>query len=193
MLTDFSEEYARRSDDELLQLATQRHQLTEEAVIALDAELHRRKLTECDRVKHQKFVKHQERREYKVHRRKIFGKRQFSWLELLSAFAAMGAIAWAYFSLPKRYQVKTRLGRGRRLCGNCFHPCHSRVEAVVARNHVLDRPYPLVCHSVGGCACLGAASGKTEPWRRKVGYASRLRFVYCDERMYEVIAAKLLR
>ena len=106
MLTDFSEEYARRSDDELLQLATQRHQLTEEAVIALDAELHRRKLTECDRVKHQKLVKHQERREYKVHRRKIFGKRQFSWLELLSAFAAMGAIAWAYFSLPKRYQLK---------------------------------------------------------------------------------------
>lgn len=106
MLTDFSTEYAQRSDDELLELATQRHSLTQEAATALDAELRRRNLTESDRVEHQKFVKHQELREYRGRRRKIFGKRQFSWLELLSAFGAMGVIAWAYFSLPKQYHLK---------------------------------------------------------------------------------------
>lgn len=106
MLTDFSTEYSQRSDDELLHLATQRHSLTTEAATALDAELRRRSLTESDRVEHQKFEKRQERREFRGRRRKIFGKRQFSWLELLSAFGAMGVIAWAYFSLPKQYHLK---------------------------------------------------------------------------------------
>ena len=106
MLTNFSTEYAQRSDDELLELATQRHSLTQEAVTASDAELRRRSLTESDRAEHQKFVKHQERREYRGHRRKIFGKRQFSWRELLSGFVALGVIAWAYFSLPKPYRLK---------------------------------------------------------------------------------------
>ena len=106
VLTDFSTEYAQRSDDELLHLATQRHYLTPEATAALDAELRRRSLTESDRVEHQKFVKRQERHEHKDRRRRIFGKRQFSWLELLSAFVAMGVIAWAYFSLPKTYRLK---------------------------------------------------------------------------------------
>ena len=106
MLTNFSTEYAQRSDDELLELATQRHSLTQEAVTALESELRRRNLTESDRVEHQKFVKHQERREYRGHRRKIFGKRQFSWRELLSGFVALGVIAWAYFSLPKAYHLK---------------------------------------------------------------------------------------
>jgi hypothetical protein len=106
MLTNFSTEYAQRSDDELLELATQRHSLTQEAVTALDAELRRRNFTESERVEHQKFVKYQARREYRGHRRKILGKRQFSWSELLSAFGAMGVIAWAYFSLPKPYRLK---------------------------------------------------------------------------------------
>jgi hypothetical protein len=106
MLTDFTTEYSQRSDDELLHLATQRQSLTTEAATALDAELRRRNLTESDRVEHQKFEKRQERREFRGRRRKIFGKRQFSWLELLSAFGAMGVIAWAYFSLPKQYHLK---------------------------------------------------------------------------------------
>lgn len=106
MLTDFSAEYSQRSDDELLQLATQRHCLTSEAATALDAELHRRNLTESDRIEHQKFAKRQERLEFRGRRRKIFGKRQFSWLELISAFVAMGVIAWAYFALPRRYHLK---------------------------------------------------------------------------------------
>jgi hypothetical protein len=106
MLADFSTEYCQRSDDELLHLATQRHSLTTEAVAALDAELRRRNLTESDRVEHQKFEKRQERREFRSRRRKIFGKRQFSWIELLSAFAAMAVIAGAYIALPKRYHLK---------------------------------------------------------------------------------------
>src|ERR1700691_5431670 len=106
MLTDFSAEYSQRSDDELLQVSTQRHYLTTEAVTALDAELRRRNLTESDRVEHQKFVKRQERREFTGRRRRILGKRQFSWLELISAFVAMGVVAWAYFALPKRYHLK---------------------------------------------------------------------------------------
>jgi hypothetical protein len=85
MLTDFSTEYSKRSDDEFLHLATQWHCLTREAAVALDAELLRRNLTESDRVEHQKFVKRHERRESRGRRRRIFGKRQFSWLEMLLA------------------------------------------------------------------------------------------------------------
>ena len=106
MLADFSNEYSQRSDDELLHLATQRHSLTTEAATALDAELRRRNLAESDRVEHQKFVKRQERREVRGRHRKIFGKRQFSWLELLSAFGAMAVIACVYLALPKRYHLK---------------------------------------------------------------------------------------
>jgi hypothetical protein len=106
MIEDFSSEYSQRSDDELLHLATQRHYLMTEAATALDAELRRRNLSESDRVEHQKFEKRQERREFKSQRRKIFGKRQFSWLELLSIFVAMAIIACAYIAIPKRYHLK---------------------------------------------------------------------------------------
>jgi hypothetical protein len=106
MLADFSTEYSQRSDDELLHLATLQHSLTTEAATALDAELRRRNLTESDRVEHQKFAKRQERREFRGRRRKLFGKRQFSWLELLSAFVAMAAIGGAYLALPARYHLK---------------------------------------------------------------------------------------
>lgn len=106
MFTDFPTEYSHSSDDELLHLATQRHYLTTEARAALDAELLRRNLAESDRLEHQKFVKRQERREFPARRRKILGKRQFSWLELLSAAAAMAVIAGAYIALPKRFHLK---------------------------------------------------------------------------------------
>lgn len=106
MLADFSTEYSQRSNDELLHLATQRHSLTMEAAAALDAELRRRNLTEFDRVEHQKFVQRQEQREFRNRRRRIFGKRKFSWLELLSTFVAMAVIASAYLALPKRYHLK---------------------------------------------------------------------------------------
>jgi hypothetical protein len=163
MLTDFSAEYSQRSDDELLQVATQRRYLTNEAATALDAELRRRNLTESDRVEHQKFVKRQERREFTGRRRKIFGKRQFSWLELISTFVAMGVIAWAYFALPKRYHLKPDWEEAA-ICvmiASVFR--HSRVEILVAKHHVLDSSDPFCCHSIGGCPCLGTALGRTEP------------------------------
>jgi len=48
MLNDFSTEYSKRSDDELLQLASERNSLTAEAADALGAELLRRNLSESD-------------------------------------------------------------------------------------------------------------------------------------------------
>jgi hypothetical protein len=105
MLPDFSTEYAQRSDDELLHLATQQHSLTPEAVSALDAELRRRRLTESDRVEHQRFVKRQEQRETRKHGRKRFGpfKYQLSWPDILGAFGTMALISFAYISLPSRF------------------------------------------------------------------------------------------
>lgn len=106
MLNDFSTEYSELADGELLHLASERHSLTTEAAVALDAELRRRNLTESDRVEHQKSVKRQEWREFRGRRRKVLGKRQFSWRELLSAFAVMGGIMAVYFVLPKQYHLK---------------------------------------------------------------------------------------
>jgi hypothetical protein len=107
MLNDFSTEYSELTDDEILHLSSERHSLTPDAVVALDAELRRRNLSESDRVEHQRFVRRQERHEFKGRRRrKVFGKRQFSWRELLSAFGVMGGIMWAYFALPKQYHLK---------------------------------------------------------------------------------------
>jgi hypothetical protein len=73
MLNDLFTGYSKRSDDELLHLASARHSLTTEATAALDVELRRRNLTESDRIEHQRFVKRQERRESRRHRRKTFG------------------------------------------------------------------------------------------------------------------------
>lgn len=111
MLTDFSTEYAKRSDDELLHLASQRHSLTTGTAAALALELGRRNLSESDRLEHQKFVKQQERRESHIRRRRIFGKRQFSWLELLSAMLVMVGIAGAYIALPNRYRLNPDWGK----------------------------------------------------------------------------------
>jgi hypothetical protein len=108
MLTDYSTEYSHRSDDELLHLAIQRHDLTTEAADALDAELRRRNLTESDQLEHQRFMMRQERREFRAgRRRKIFGKRQFSLLELLSIFVATAVIVCAYLKLPKQYHLRS--------------------------------------------------------------------------------------
>jgi hypothetical protein len=80
--------------------------LTTEAAAALDTELHRRNLTESDRVEHQRFVKRQGRLESRSRRRKIFGGGEFSWHELLGAFGAMALISFAYLALPSRYHLK---------------------------------------------------------------------------------------
>jgi|SRR5215472_6846246 len=107
MPIDFSTEYSKRSDDELLQLASARSSLTAEAATALDAELRGRNLTEFDRVEHQRFVKRQEQREARKHRRKPFGpfKNQMSWLDILGAFAAMAMISLTYLALPSRFHL----------------------------------------------------------------------------------------
>src|ERR1017187_847662 len=108
MPIDFSAEYSQQSDDELLQSASDRHSLTIEAAAALDAELNRRNLTETDRVEHQRFVKRQEQREAKSHRRRTLGpfKYQMSWRDLLLTFAAIGVIFFTYIALPSRYHMK---------------------------------------------------------------------------------------
>lgn len=107
MPIDFFTEYSRRSDDELLHLASARHFLTTEAAAALDAELRRRNLTESDRVEYQKSVKRQERREGRKRRWKIPGlKDQLTWRDILEVFAAMALISITYFALPSRYHLK---------------------------------------------------------------------------------------
>src|SRR5438552_3649412 len=108
MPIDFSAEYSEQSDDELLQLASDRHSLTTEAAAALDAELLRRNLNESDRVEHQRFVKRQEQREAKRHRRRTLGpfKYQMSWHDLLWGFAAIGVISLTYTALPSHYHMK---------------------------------------------------------------------------------------
>jgi len=107
MLTNFSSEYSQRSDDELLHLASDRHSLTTEAAAALDAELHRRNLTESDRVELQKFVRRQGRREQMMRRRKTGGlNNQLTWLDNLGTLAAMAVISFIYLVLPSRYHLK---------------------------------------------------------------------------------------
>jgi hypothetical protein len=105
MPNDFSAEYSERNDDELLQLASDRHSLTTEAAAALDAELRRRNLTDSDRVEHERFVKQQEQREARKRRRKTFGpfKYQMSWRDILWAFAMIALISFTYLALPSRY------------------------------------------------------------------------------------------
>jgi hypothetical protein len=107
MQIDFSAEYAHRSDDELLHLASARGSLTTEAAAALDTELRRRNLTETDRIERQRFVKRQENRESRLHHRKSIGpfKDRFTLVDLLWALLGMAAILVAYFALPRRYRL----------------------------------------------------------------------------------------
>lgn len=106
MLNDLRKEYAEQSDDGLLQLASDRASLTDEAAVALDSELSRRNLTKSDQAEHERFASRMERRQFRTRRRKIFGKSQLSWRELLSYFAAIGVIFFVYFALPSRYHLK---------------------------------------------------------------------------------------
>jgi hypothetical protein len=102
---DFATDYAELSDDNILHLAGERASLTPEAVSALDSELRRRNLTDSHQTKYQRSVRRVERRESRAYRRKIFGKSELSWPEILSAFGAMVLISAAYFSLPSQYRL----------------------------------------------------------------------------------------
>jgi hypothetical protein len=111
MLADFATEYSRRSDGELLHLASARHSLVPDAAAALDSELRRRNLTESDRIEHQKFAKRQERREGRREtnlRRRWEGlglKWELKWREILEILAVMAVILVAHFALPSRYHL----------------------------------------------------------------------------------------
>lgn len=128
MLNEFCAKYSERSDDELLQLASDRTSLTTEAAVALDAELRRRNLTESDRVEHQRFVKRQEQREARRRHRKTVGtlKDQFAWLDLLWALAAIALISFTYLALPSRYRMKSDWQEA------AFHVMFASVFIVVA-------------------------------------------------------------
>ena len=108
MLTDFTAEYSQRTDDEILQLSSERKTLTAEAAAALDAEIRRRNLTEADQIDHQKFIKQQDRRAWRRHRRKVWGpyEERLGWLKLLCLFGVMILIMAVYFNLPSRYQLR---------------------------------------------------------------------------------------
>ena len=105
---NFSVEYSERSDDDLLQLASDRSSLTNEAAVALDDELRRRNLAESDRAKHQQFVRHKERSEAIKRRRRIFGTRNdlSSWVDVFWTLLAIALISSTYVALPNRYHMK---------------------------------------------------------------------------------------
>jgi hypothetical protein len=110
MTTDFSLEYSRFSDDQLLALASTRASLIDVARLALDSEMTRRGLTQSDRIKYEQSVKMASRRETRRLRRKIFGSRadQDSWGDTLTivfwSVLVMSLIGFAYLALPVRYQ-----------------------------------------------------------------------------------------
>jgi len=86
MLAEFQHEYAGLSDDELLQLASDRQSLTDDAKSALDAEMRNRNLTSADVIRHQNLVKRSEQRETRRRNRILFGTRR-------------GLLAWIRFGL----------------------------------------------------------------------------------------------
>ena len=86
MFAEFKHEYAQLSDDELLQLASDRQSLTDDAKASLDAEMRNRDLTSADLAKHQSFVKKSQQRETGRRNKRLFGTRR-------------GLLAWIRFGL----------------------------------------------------------------------------------------------
>jgi len=115
MLTELQQEYAKLSDDELLHLAAERSSLTDEAKIALEAEMSTRQLTVADVKQHEISVRKNELHELHETRRtsrKLFGirlPRQKSGVEILVAFfwiaVAISVILLGYFAVPARYRL----------------------------------------------------------------------------------------
>ena len=96
MLSEFQREYAELSDDELLQLASDRQSLTDDAKSALDAEMRNRNLASADLAKHQHFVKKNEQRETRRRNRTLFGRRRdlLAWVQF-GLWALLGLSATA--------------------------------------------------------------------------------------------------
>jgi hypothetical protein len=96
MFADFQREYGELSDDELLQVASDRQSLTDDAKSALGAEMRNRNLMATDLAKHQSFVQRSEQRERRRRNRRLFGRRHglrawvrfgLSWLLVMLATA----------------------------------------------------------------------------------------------------------
>ncbi len=83
MFAQFRHGYAELSNDELLQLASDRQSLTDDAKSALDAEMRNRDLTSADLGAHQNFVKKSKQRETRRRNRRLFGRRRglFAWVQ----------------------------------------------------------------------------------------------------------------
>jgi hypothetical protein len=101
MFAEFQHEYAELTDDELLQLASDRQSLTDDARSALDAEMRNRELTSADLAAHQNFIKSSEQCETRRKNRRLFGRRRglFAWgrfvlWTLLVMLAAALVAAW---------------------------------------------------------------------------------------------------
>ena len=110
MSTSLQSQYEKLADDQLLHLATDRSSLTDEAALALDAELRNRGLTAETLSKYQHRLKREEQREERKRNKKIFGSkrdRQLSienWVGLFWSVVIMALISMAYLALPTRYR-----------------------------------------------------------------------------------------
>ncbi len=117
MLTDFRHEYGKLADEELLQLASDRSSLVEEAKSALDSEMRNRGLTHDDLAKHQTLLKRYEKRETRKRVRKLLGSRRDigSWVEgavvIFWSAIAIALISIAYLALPPPIPLLTRVAR----------------------------------------------------------------------------------
>jgi|SRR5450432_814654 hypothetical protein len=111
MFTELQQQYAKLNDGELLRLACERSSLTDEARVALDAEMRGRNLTAVDIKTHARVVKKSELRETRRRSRKLFGTRvpQMSGVEILVGLfcvaVAISLILLGYFELPARYRL----------------------------------------------------------------------------------------
>lgn len=101
MFADFQREYRELRDEELLQIASDRESLTENAKSALDAEIRNRNLTTADLAKHENFVKRNDQRETAKRNRILFrGRRtllawvRFALWTLLGLSAVALVAAW---------------------------------------------------------------------------------------------------
>jgi hypothetical protein len=105
MFTASHRDYAKLADDELLQLASDRESLTDEAKVALDGEMRTRNLAAVDVTKHETFVKNNERRERRRRKRRL---RSRGWsvetaVMLFWTVLAISLISIAYLALSPRF------------------------------------------------------------------------------------------
>jgi hypothetical protein len=107
---DYSHEYGRFSEDQLLHLAADRSALRGEASAALDAEMRSRGLSADDVSEYQHRLKREEQREKRRRNKKIFGSKRDrkSWVEQWEAafwsVVIIALISMAYLALPSQYR-----------------------------------------------------------------------------------------